>query len=283
MRPMLSSFNHILRWLLPPLVILALGYCGILLYLYSIQDEMMFQPTRELYATPADVELAFEDVNFVTNDRVNLHGWFITNPAARGTLLFMHGNAGNMSDRLQSILQFYRLGFAVFIFDYRGYGQSEGEPDEEGTYADTRAAWNYLTETRGIAPQRIVLFGRSLGAANAAWLSRDVPARALIMESAFVSAAQVGSDHYPFLPIRLLLRYGYNNESYVQERTMPLLLIHSVEDEVVSIEHARALQALAHAPASLLEIRGGHNNGFLVSEPDYSRGIAAFLNTLPRN
>lgn len=155
------------------------AYVVLLLALYLGQDHLLYLPDipgRELVGSPQDIGLSYDEVRIDTADGVALHGWYVPAPQARGTLLFLHGNAGNISHRLDSLRIFHRLGLNVLIFDYRGYGQSAGRPSEVGTQQDVLAAWRYLTVTRGETPARIVLFGRSLGAALAAWLAtREQP------------------------------------------------------------------------------------------------------------
>ena len=196
---------------------------------------------------------------------------------AAPVVLFCHGNAGNISHRLESIALFHRLGLSVLIFDYRGYGDSEGKPDEQGTYRDARAAWRHLRELRGVAGDDIILFGRSLGAAVAAWLAARERPRAVILESAFTSAASLGAEHYPWLPVDLLLRHRYDTLARVSEIRAPLLVVHSRDDEIVPFHHGRALFDAAAEPKRLLEIRGGHNDGFLASGAVYRDALAAFL------
>jgi len=167
----------------------------------------------------------------------------------------------------------------VFIFDYRGYGSSEGQPDEAGTYADAAGAWSYLTDQRGMAPDEIVIFGRSLGAAVASHLAARVASAALIIESAFTSAADVAAGAYWFLPVRRLIRYRYDTHTELKDVRQPLLVIHSDDDEIIPVAHGEKLFSVAHEPKIFLRIWGGHNDGFYVSEPVYSQGIDEFLRT----
>ena len=172
-------------------------------WMYLQQPGMIFYPSRELEAQPTDWGMPYEDVFLKTADAVELHGWYIPAPGATRALLFLHGNAGNISHRHDSIAIFRRLGLNVFIFDYRGYGRSQGVPDEAGLYRDADAAWRYLTETRGVATQDIVIFGRSLGGAVAAQLAGQLgtgtPAGALILESTFSSARDFAREAFPLL------------------------------------------------------------------------------------
>jgi fermentation-respiration switch protein FrsA (DUF1100 family) len=255
-------------------------YLGIAALTYFRQSSLIYYPNlpgRELTATPLQLGLAYEDVSLVTADGVRLHGWFVPANPARGTLLFFHGNAGNISHRLDSIAIFNRLGLDVLIIDYRGYGQSDGEVSEAGTYRDAEAAWQYLTESRGIDPDRIVVFGRSLGASIAAWLaSRHTPA-ALIVESGFSSVPSMAERLYPFLPVRLLATYHYDTRSYVSDLDCPLLVVHSPADEIIPYAEGRQVFEAAPGDKRFLEIRGGHNDGFLVSGAAYLDGMRTFI------
>lgn len=238
---------------------------------------MIFFPTRELSADPRSYGLEYEDLEITTADDLRLHGWWIPHERPRGVLLFFHGNAGNISDRLDSIEIFHRLGLDVLILDYRGYGQSEGSPSEEGTYRDAEAAWRYLLDLRHVAGSDILVFGRSLGAAVAAWLAQRHRPRALVLESAFTSAPDMAANLLPFLPAKSLIHTRYDNLERVADIRCPLLIVHSRDDELIPFEHGRRLFQAAAPPKSFLEIRGGHNDGFYVSGADYLRGLEDFL------
>ena len=262
------------------LLTVAGAYLALLLFVFVGQSGMLYLPdlpSRELSTTPRAIGLAYEDVRIRTDDGVQLHGWFIPAAQPRGTLLFFHGNAGNISHRLDSIRIFHELGLSVFIFDYRGYGQSEGSPSEAGTQRDAIAAWRFLTEERGVAPQRIVLFGRSLGAAVAAWLATQHTPGALILESAFTSVPDVAAEYYWWLPVRLLARFEYATRNFVQAVRCPVLVVHSPDDEIIGFQHGEAIFAAAKEPKELLRLRGSHNEGFLLSGATYTGGLDAFL------
>jgi hypothetical protein len=263
------------------------AYGALLLALYVGQAGLLYLPelpSRELAATPREVGLAYEDVRLETADGVGLHGWYLPARDARATLLFFHGNAGNVSHRLDSLRIFHGLRLNVLIFDYRGYGRSEGRPTEEGTHRDALAAWRHLVEQRGEPPQRIVLFGHSLGAALAAWLAAREQPGAVILESAFTSVPDLAAELYWWLPARALARLDYATLEYVREIRSPLLVAHSRDDEIIPYRHGRALYEAAHAPKTFLELRGDHNAGFLISGDDYLRGLDAFLVAhLPRD
>ena len=257
--------------------VLALGYALIVGLVFLVQDRLIYLPTERHMTTPERIGLAYEDVHLQVEPGVRVHGWFLPGPAEDApVLLFLHGNAGNVSHRLESLRIFHQLGLAVLIIDYRGYGKSTGRPDEQGLYADARAAWEYLLEQRGYAPEQVVLFGRSLGAAVAAHQAAEAAPGAVILESAFTSGVDLGRDVYPWLPVRLLLRHEYDIRGRIGRIDAPLLLAHSREDEIVPFAHAERLHAAA-GDARLLEMQGGHNDAFLATGEAYSDGLRAFL------
>ncbi len=258
------------------------GYVALLLYLYFFQANFLYLPqipSYEILARPDTIGLAYEEVTIVTDEGVPLDAWFLPVDQPRGVLLFFHGNAGNISHRLDSLKVFNELGLATLIFDYRGYGRSRGVPSEEGTYRDAEAVWRYVTEQRHTKPKDTVLFGRSLGSAVAAYLATQHTPGALIIESGFTSVPDMAAEAYPFFPARWLARFRYDTEAYLESVSCPVLIVHSRDDEIVPFAHGRRLFAVANAPKQLLEMRGGHNEGFLVSGQTYMDGLDAFLKT----
>ena len=255
----------------PSLILALLGSIRFML------PRFVFMPmTRRLEYTPAEINISFEDVTLTTSDNVRLHGWYILAPNPRATLLFFHGNAGNISHRLSSIEIFYGLGLSVFIFDYRGYGQSEGKPSIDGVRLDALAAWRWLTEDRKIPSGKIIAFGRSLGGAVAMELTRSVTPGALILESAFSSL----SDMSPFpASIAPLLLGGdfWNSVDTAASLTIPTLCIHSQNDEVIPYSQGRRVYEAAASEKTFLEIHGDHNTGFEQSYDIYTAGLDRFL------
>ena len=273
-----------MRALLTLLAGLALIYVALGVALYLFQGSMVFLanlPGRALEATPADIGLDYENVHFDTADGERLHGWYIRAPDARGVLLFFHGNAGNISHRLESILIFNRLRLDVLIVDYRGYGQSTGRPSERGTYRDAQAAWDYLVRDRRVAPGNIVVFGRSLGGAVGAWLAAQLPAEeqpaAVIIESSFTSGADMARRLYPVYPARLLTRLKYPVIEFVGRLRCPVLVVHSRDDEIIPFAMGRAIYDAVGQPRDFIELRGDHNAGFWISREHYAAGLDAFL------
>ncbi len=245
--------------------------------LYLTQPSLVFLPTRELQETPADWGLEYEDLWLTADDGVRLHGWYLPSPGARRVLLFFHGNAGNISHRGASIEIFHRLGLDVLILDYRGYGHSEGRPSETGLYRDAAAAWNYLVESRGIAPDRIVVFGRSLGGAVAAHLAAETHPGALILESTFSSTRDFVNLAYPVLSWLIVRRFAFNTESRLEAIRCPVLVLHSPDDDVIPYRLGQQVFQAARPPKQFVDLLGDHNGGFLLSQPRYERALASFL------
>ncbi len=259
---------------------LVVAYGVVVLLVFVLQPRLLFLPNlpgRALTATPADIGLRYQTVELVTADGQTLHGWWLPRQSARATLLFFHGNAGNISHRLDSLEIFHDLGLQVLIFDYRGYGQSSGKPSEAGMYHDARAAWRWLTDERRIAPEKIVLFGRSMGGAVASELAAQVAPAALIVESTFSSVPDVAAEIYWWLPVRLLARLQFNAADHIARTTLPVLIVHSRDDEIIPFDNAHRLQKAAGRRATLLEISGSHNTGFIDSRQRYVDGLERFI------
>lgn len=242
------------------------------------QDRIVYHPTRTITRTPADAGMPFEDVAFHASDGVLLRGWFV--PAegrARGALLFCHGNAGNMSDPVESLAMYRAMGLDVLAFDYRGYGRSAGSPGEAGTYLDAEAAWRYLTEVRGYSPDQVVVLGRSLGGPIAAHLAAETRPRALVVESTFCSAPELGADFVPWLPVKSIVRFDYSTLRYVRSVSCPVLVIHSPADNLIPYRHGLRLYAGANEPKEFLAISGDHSDGWLTSGRLYTEGLRRFV------
>jgi fermentation-respiration switch protein FrsA (DUF1100 family) len=262
-------------------IMAAIAYGALALVIFIAQPGLIYYPEtgRHIIAAPDYVGLAYEPIEISTADGETLHGWFVPAPAAKGTMLFFHGNAGNISHRMEYLLMFHRLGYNTFIFDYRGYGQSSGSPSESGTYLDAQSAWRYLTEAKGIPPARIVLFGESLGGAVAAWLAMNEKPGALVLASVFTSVPDMAAKIYPFLPVRLLSRFDYNTIEYLQFVTCPVFVAHSPQDDIVPFAHGRALYQAAPEPKQFLELQGGHNSGFIFMQEDWMKALGKFIDT----
>ena len=262
--------------------VVAASYGLLIAVVYFMQGRMLYMPNvpgRTLTMTPIDVGMDYQDVSIDTADGVTLHGWFIVGRSSQ-VLLFFHGNAGNISHRLDSIRQFRNLGLSVLIIDYRGYGQSSGRTTEKGIYRDADAAWRYLTEDRGISAGDIVIFGRSLGASVASRLAAQQQPLALIVESSFTSIPDIAQELYPWLPARWLSRLSHATRDYVGDVRCPVLVAHSRDDEIIPFHHGEAIFASANEPRTLLALRGTHNDGYLRDERAYVEGVRTFLTGL---
>ena len=242
----------------------------------------VFFPEREIVRTPGDVGVEYDDAFFSTSNGVRLHGWFV--PAeSETTLVWFHGNAGNISHRLENLLMLkHRLGINIFIFDYRGYGQSEGSPSEKGMYLDAEAALEYLSSRP--APdggRRLVFFGRSLGAAVAVDIATRHEADALVLESPFTSVREMAGRAYPFLPATLLtapLRSRFDSLAKIADVHTPVMVLHGDMDDIVPFEEGRKLYEAANQPKRFYTIKGAaHNDTYVIGGSDYFDALKAFI------
>jgi fermentation-respiration switch protein FrsA (DUF1100 family) len=248
--------------------------------LETMDRHFIFFPDRTLYATPAAEGLAYEEIIFPAADGISLHGWYLPGNPDRPLVLFAHGNAGNISHRIENLVGFHRLGLPVFIFDYRGYGRSEGQPSEKGTYEDIRGALAYLKQ-RGWEPERMIFFGRSLGAGVALQLALEEPPAGLVLESAFTSVADMGWHLQPVTYALFgwwALSARYDNLAKISRLRCPLLLFHGENDSLVPPKMARQLLQQAPVPKSFYLIpRANHNDTCYVGGSTYWRQWQDFI------
>lgn len=261
------------------LMLLVVAYLAMVLLVYSFQSRLVYFPeaVQQIRNTPQAIGLDYTSVNIATSDDETLHGWWVSAPDAKGTVLFFHGNAGNISHRLDYLTMFKRLGYNTLLFDYRGYGQSSGTPSESGTYLDAQAAWRYLVETQRIAPAQIVLFGESLGGAVAAWLAAREKPGMLVLASTFTSVPDLAAEIYPFLPVRWINRFQYNTLESLHSVTCPVFIAHSPQDEIIPFEHSQQLLQAAPEPKQFLTLEGGHNTGFIFMQPKWIKSLGEFM------
>ncbi|MGH2752612.1 MAG: alpha/beta hydrolase [Actinomycetota bacterium] len=262
-------------------VVLLLAVAGLLYAgLVLLEDRFIYFPSRAITATPADVSLEFEDVYFEPPDGVRLHGWWVPGDAHDVTLLWLHGNAGNLGDRV-GILELLHdeLGASIFMFDYRGYGRSEGKPSEQGLYADARAALEALRSHGGAESHDVVLYGQSLGAAVAVELASARPTRAVVLEAPFTSVPDMARHHYGFLPVASLLRSSFDTEARISDIDAPLLVMHGDRDDIVPLNMGERVFAAAREPKEFNVLEGaGHNDAHLAD--DYAAALRSFLDGL---
>ena len=243
----------------------------------KLADRLVYFPSRAHDGgTPARLGLAYEDVPLQAADGVRLHAWMVHVAGARRTLLLLHGNAGNISHRLDKLAVFADLGLDVLLLDYRGYGLSDGAPDEAGTYRDADAAYAWLI-ARGVSPADLVVYGESLGGPIAVDLAAHRAVGGLVLESAPSSIIGVARHHYPWLPVSLFLSVRYDAVARLGGVHAPLLILHSTDDEIVPFSMAEELYAAAAEPKRLVRLRGGHNDCFAVSADVYQAALRDFV------
>lgn len=251
----------------------------ILVWGCPMEERFIYYPEARIDQTPRDLGLAFDDIYFTTSDGVRLNGWLVPSPGARRTLLWFHGNAGNISHRLENIkLLHEKLKVHIFIFDYRGYGRSEGTLSESGTYLDGEAAVQLLHSKRDVDPKTMVLFGRSLGAAIAAEMATRQDHLALILETPFASIRAMARAAFPLLPIGPLLRTRYDVLEKVKRIRVPLLVLHGDQDEIVPYAQGRQVFDAAPEPKQFFTIRGAHHNDtYVVGGENYFSALKNFI------
>jgi uncharacterized protein len=231
------------------------------------QESFVYFPEKGLSATPQALGLPYQDLRLQTADAVSLGAWWVPAGEPRGAVILAHGNAGNISHRLDKVELFHALGLSVLCFDYRGYGESQGLPSEEGTYRDMDAAVAFATERLGISLARTVYFGESLGGAVAVEAASRRQPGALVCESTFTSLPAMARRHYPWLPARLLLRLRYDSLSRIPSVRCPVLILHGPEDDIVPFDMAVSLLGAAREPKSFAKLEGGHNDGGITASP----------------
>ncbi len=250
------------------------------LFLMIFEKQLIYYPARSLEITPQALGLPFEDVTIDVEPGVRLHGWFIkaSREPSSATVLFSHGNAGNIGDRLDRVLSWRGLGLDFFLYDYRGFGRSTGAPDEEGTYRDGRAAYEYLVKSRGIDPRRLVLMGESLGCAITIQLAIERPAAGLVLEAPFASIPHMAAAIYPFLPARLFVRTRYDNVEKIPRVKAPLLVVQGTRDEVIPVAQGKMVFDAASGAKQYFPIEGAHHNDvYVIGGQEYKRVLAEFI------
>lgn len=243
-----------------------------------MERTFIFFPAAQLETTPLHVGLKFQECFFYTEDGLQLHGWYVPAGGGAPVIMWLHGNGGNISHRVENIALWHQSGFGVWIFDYRGYGLSQGRPSETGVYADARAAYRHLVESLGVPPERVVIFGRSLGCAVAVELANGVPARALILESAFTNVGDMARYHYAWLPGKGLWAKKFDSTGRLSGLTLPKLFIHGEKDDIVPLWMGKRLYNLAPPPKEFYLIAGaGHNDTYQVGGPAYFDRLRSFI------
>ena len=250
-------------------------------YLRHFEKKGIYYPSKEIVFNPTDAGLKYEDIFFLTDDNLRLNGWFIPSENPQGTLLFCHGNAGNISHRVEIIDIFRKLNLNVFIFDYRGYGRSQGIPNEQGLYQDAQAAYQYLLSRPDVDKEAIVIYGKSIGANVAINLASKVDAACLISEGGFTSAYDMGKKLFPYLPIKWMITVKYDALEKIKDITIPKLIIHSKDDEIIPFRLGERLFEAAPQPKEFYQMRGSHNEAIFMNKEEYSSRVNNFLSKYP--
>ncbi len=256
------------------------GYLILVLFMMWFETQLIF-PTWQIPPgdwNPAGVE--FEDVVFDSEDGTRLHGWYFEHPAPRAHVLYSHGNGENLAhlgEYMDGLREEY--GVSIFAYDYRGYGKSDGKPDEPGILRDGRAAQRHLAQRAGIATEQVVHWGRSIGGAVAVQLAADVGARGIILERTFTSLPDVAARHYPWLPVRRLMRNQFNSLARIGEFRGPLLQSHGTHDEIVPFVLGKQLfDAAASERKQFVPMPGVTHNG--PNTKDYYTELHLFFEQL---
>ena len=249
-----------------------------------LEDHFLFFPERQIYATPAIFDLEYQDVHFTAEDATEIHGWYLPGDFQKPLVLFFHGNAGNISHRLDNLKLLRKLGLSIFIFDYRGYGKSQGKTSEEGTYSDASGALQYLKQ-QGWDTNQMIYFGRSMGAGVALHLALEEPPAALVLESPFTSVTAMGRYHYPLLSLLAgwLIQARYDNLEKIDKIKTPLLIFQGGKDTIVPPEMAEQLYNKARQPKQMILLpNAGHNDTYEVGGSFYWKQWSLLINKLTK-
>jgi fermentation-respiration switch protein FrsA (DUF1100 family) len=258
---------------------ISLTYLAIVVLMMLLENSLLFFPSKYPEGDWKPAGIKFEDVWFTAADGVKLHGWYVPAKNPRAVALFAHGNGGNLTDRIDVLYDLHTLGVSTLIFDYRGYGRSEGSPNEAGIMADGRAARTALAKQAGVPESDIVLMGESLGGAVAVQLASESPARALVLQSTFSSVPEVAAFHYPWIPVKLLMHTKLDSASAIPKYHGPLLQFHGDADTIVPYRFGKKLFDAANEPKTFVTIPGGdHNDPFTAK---FQEGLDGFLKGLP--
>ncbi len=259
----------------------AVAYCLVLLVLLYLENMLVYPAPRYPEGDWQATWLKHEDVDFRSADGTRLHAWYVEHSQPQAVVLYCHGNGTHVPD-LAQFLAAMRDEFqvSIFAFDYRGYGKSEGKPEENGILEDAEAAQDWLARRAGIEKQNIVLMGRSLGGGIALHLAAENGARGVILQNTFTSLPDAAAHHYPWAPIRLLMKNRYDSLSRISRYSGPIFLSHGTADRIVPFAHGQKLFAAATGPKEFFEITGGDHND---SEPEhYVPALHKFLDSLPK-
>ncbi|PKD43150.1 alpha/beta hydrolase [Rhodohalobacter barkolensis] len=266
-------------------ILIALGgiYLFLIIILYLFQGQMLFLPEKEHFRSPQSLGLDAEDVLVETEDGLKIHGWYFSQSESDFVVVLSHGNAGNISGRLEIAEMLLDLGISVLMYDYRGYGKSEGRPSEKELYNDIDSVIGFLTERMDYKESQIILYGRSLGGAVSAYGAANHTVGGLVLDSAFKDIKSMASDIYPIVPT-FLVRLNFSTINFLNSiENTPLLILHSRDDEIVGFHHGEELYEAASEPKKFVPLRGGHNDLFFTSNNTIKRSWQEFLERIKKD
>ena len=270
MHPLLTRVKKARRWLVPTVGLLVIAFM-----LYRFEHSQVYHPTRDAESTPDDVGRPAEEIWLNTSDGLRLHAWFFAaekaSPRARFVMLFCHGNGGNLTSRPGYYRAILETGVSLLTFDYRGYGRSDGQPSEAGTYTDAATAYQWL-RTRGFAPEHILVWGESLGGGIASQLAATERVGGLVLQSTFTSIPDIGAELFPWLPVKLISRIKYDTLSRLPDIPCPVVVMHSRADTTIGFHHGERNFAVARETKAFVEIGGDHNDALLANRAAYVAG-----------
>ncbi len=269
--------NKTTKRILIELSVLLVLFIALVIFAGHFEKKQIFYPEKHVSMTPGMLSMQFDEVTLVTQDKVKINGWFIPADKPAATLIFCHGNAGNIGDRVSGLKHLHDLGINIFIFDYRGFGKSEGEPSEEGTYRDALAAVDYLKTRKDVDPNKLICYGESLGGAVAVDLASRIKPAGLIVIDSFTSVYRASQDIYPFLPIRWLLRTKYDSLSKMKTIHCPVLIGHSPQDDIIPFHHGQDLYNAANSPKEFVTLKGSHEDALYIDNKKVLEQMKHFI------
>ena len=263
--------------MIPALAAILLAiFVGVFILVKFLERISVFYPCKVVDLTPASEQMDYEDLYITTKDGIKINAWLVKANAHASTVIFAHGNAGTISDRIMKLKFFHEIGLNIIIFDYRGYGRSMGAPSEKGVYLDVAAVYDYIQARKDIDPARIIGYGTSLGGAVMIELATQRKLAGLIVESSFTSAKEMARMIYPFVPT-ILMSIKFDSVSKVSKINVPKLFLHSHEDEMIPFSMSQKLYEASAEPKEFIVTYGGHNEGALVSHPEIKHQLMRFL------
>ncbi|NQZ60183.1 MAG: alpha/beta hydrolase [Lentisphaeraceae bacterium] len=272
-----SRLKKILILVIRPLFIVYILLCIALL---AFQENLIFIPSKTLAYQARDIDINCQDLFIKSANGSTINAWYLPAQESKGTVIFCHGNAGNISHRISTLQIWNQLGYSIIAFDYQGYGKSQGNASEQNCYDDAMAVYQWL-KNNNLLLTKVIIHGRSLGGGVASYLANKIPCSGLILESTFTSIPDMAQQRFPFLPTSLLTRTHFNNLQRIKKNKHPLLILHSKSDNIIPGHMGRTLFARAVSAKTFFELQGGHNEGFSIT-PDYEKTLDSFCRHLTK-